>query len=227
MRGWFTAFAALSLALGAAACQGQAYAAENIVRAPVAQRQAEEGSSLKTAIFAGGCFWGVEAVFSHVKGVKSVIAGYHGGSRADATYGRVSTGRTGHAEAVKVVYDPSKVRYDQLLQIFFSVVADPTLTNRQGPDIGKQYRSALVPQSSEQRIVARMYLKQMQASGKWPSRIVTPIENPRTFYRAEQYHQDFGIKHPHNGYFLRWDAPKIAALKKLYPKLYRASFVIN
>lgn len=225
MRRWLTAFAALSLALGAAACQGQAYAAENIVRAPVAQSQAKESPGLKTAIFAGGCFWGVEAVFSHVKGVKSAISGYHGGSKADATYRKVGNGTTGHAEAVKVVYDPSKIRYDQLLRIFFSVVADPTLTNRQGPDTGTQYRAALVPLSAEQREVASAYLKQMQASGKWSSKIVTPIESAKTFYKAEDYHQDFAKKNPNNGYIRRWDAPKVEALKKLYPGVYRASFV--
>ena len=225
MRRWITAFAALSLALGAAACQGQAYAAENIVRAPVAQRQAEEGSGLKTALFAGGCFWGVEAVFSHVKGVKSAISGYHGGNKVDATYRKVGSGATGHAEAVKVVYDPSKIRYDQLLRIFFSVVADPTLTNRQGPDTGTQYRAALIPLSAEQRAVASAYLKQMQASGKWSSKIVTPIESAKTFYKAEDYHQDFAKKNPNNGYILSWDAPKVEALKKLYPGVYRASFV--
>ena len=161
-------------ALAVSACQSPAVAAENVVHAPAAARQAQE-SGLKTAIFAGGCFWGVEAVFSHVKGVKSAVSGYHGGNKATADYKKVSSGMTQHAEAVKVVYDPSVVRYDELLRIFFSVVADPTLKNRQGPDVGPHYRAALVPVSEEQRAVAAAYLKQMANSGKWDNPIVTRI----------------------------------------------------
>ncbi|RKF22477.1 peptide-methionine (S)-S-oxide reductase [Altericroceibacterium spongiae] len=226
MRRRISAFAAFFMALAASACQGHAAsAAENIVRAPVAARQAEEATGLKTAIFAGGCFWGVEAVFSHVKGVRSAVSGYHGGTKADASYRRVTSGKTGHAEAVKVVYNPEKIRYDQLVRIFFSVIADPTLSDRQGPDIGTQYRAALVPLDSEQRLVAQAYLKQMKASGLWQDPIVTRIEPLRTFYKAEKYHQDFARKHPDNGYIRRWDAPKVRALKRLYPAVYRADFV--
>ena len=215
--------AAAGIALSA--CQSSAVAAENVVRAPVAERTAKEGSGLKTAIFAGGCFWGVEGVFSHVKGVKSAVSGYHGGSAATATYKRTNTGTTGHAEAVKITYDPSQVRYDQLLRIFFSVVADPTLRNRQGPDVGPQYRAALVPVSAEQRAVAAAYLKQMKASGKWKRPIVTEIERHRKFYPAEAYHQDFMVENPNHAYIRQWDKPKVAALKRLYPAVYRASFV--
>lgn len=209
-----------SLALGA--CQPAA--AESVVAAPSAERTAKETGGLKTAIFAGGCFWGVEAVFSHVRGVKSAVAGYHGGTERQATYELVSSGITDHAEAVKVVYDPKVIRYDQLLRIFFSVVADPTLKNRQGPDVGAHYRSALVPTSAEQRAVARAYLAQMKASGKWQRPIVTRIERAQGFHPAETYHQDFMAKNPRHGYIVRWDAPKVAALKRLYPGVYSASF---
>ena len=211
-------------ALAASACQGPALAAEKFVEAPAAQRAAKEGSGLKTAIFAGGCFWGVEAVFSHTKGVKSAISGYHGGTEGQADYDKVSAGGTGHREAVKVVYDPSVVRYDQLLQIFFSVVADPTLKNRQGPDKGPHYDAAIVPLSDEQRAVASAYLAQMKASGKWDKPIVTPVVRAQAFYPAEEYHQDFARKNPNHGYIKAWDAPKVAALKRLYPAHYRATF---
>jgi peptide-methionine (S)-S-oxide reductase len=218
-------FAATALALSA--CQPVAHAAERPVEAPAAQRVAKESGGLKTAIFAGGCFWGVEGVFSHVRGVKSAVSGYHGGSEATASYDKVSSGGTQHAEAVKVVYDPAVVRYDELLQILFSVIADPTLRNRQGPDVGAHYRAALVPIGAEQRAVAAAYLKQMQDSGVWAKPIVTRIESHRAFYPAEAYHQDFMLKNPRHGYIVRWDAPKVAALKRLYPEHYRATFQRN
>lgn len=218
-------FAAVSFAL--AACQPSALAAESVVEAPAAKRIAKESGDLKTAVFAGGCFWGVEAVFSHVKGVKSAVSGYHGGSANTATYKKTSSGTTGHAEAVRVVYDPAVVRYDELLQIFFSVVADPTLRNRQGPDTGPQYRAALVPVSAEQTAVAKAYLAQMKASGIWNKPVVTNIEPYRKFYEGESYHQDFAAKNPRHGYIVRWDAPKVAALKRLYPKHYSANFQRN
>jgi len=215
-----------SLFLITAACQqpAAASAAEDIVRAPRAELAASESGGLKTAIFAGGCFWGVEGVFSHVKGVTSAVAGYHGGSKADADYRKVSGGNTGHAEAVKVIYDPGEVRYDQLLRIFFSVVADPTTLNRQGPDHGPQYRTALIPIGEEQRKVATAYLAQLKESGLWSKPIVTRIEAYRRFYPAEAYHQDFMKKNSRNAYIRRWDAPKVEGLKQLYPAVYRASF---
>jgi peptide-methionine (S)-S-oxide reductase len=210
----------------AAACQ-QPAAAESVVRAPAAERQANEGRALQTAVFAGGCFWGVEGVFSHMKGVTSAVSGYHGGRKRDADYETVSGGRTGHAEAVRVTYDPAKVRYDQLLRVFFSVVADPTQRNRQGPDVGSQYRSALVPTTEEQRRVAMAYLAQLKASGLWDRPIVTRLETYRTFYAAETYHQDFMAKNPRHPYIRRWDAPKVAALGKLYPAFYKRGFTPN
>lgn len=214
----------LAAALGVAVCHSPAVAAESVFRAPVAANQAEEGSGLKTAIFAGGCFWGVEAVFSHVKGVKSAVAGYHGGTEEDAQYRKVARGLTDHAEAVKVIYDPSVIRYDQLLRVFFSVVADPTLKDRQGPDVGPQYRTALIPLSAEQRDVAQAYLKQMGNSGVWSKPIMAKVESAMTFYPAEEYHQDFAKKNPDHAYIKRWDAPKVAALKDMYPSAYSASF---
>ena len=216
--------AAIALALGASACQEPANAAEKAVAAPAAKRVADEGSGLKTAVFAGGCFWGVEGVFSHVKGVKSAVSGYHGGTRRQADYKIVTSGITDHAEAVKVVYDPKVIRYDQLLRIFFSVVADPTQLNRQGPDVGAHYRSALVPQSREQAAVAAAYLQQLRVAKLWARPIVTRIEKAKTFYPAESYHQDFMLKNPRHGYIVRWDAPKVAALKRLYPGVYSARF---
>lgn len=214
--------AAGSLALSA--CAGPALA-EEPVAAPVATRVAKEPAGLRTAVFAGGCFWGVEGVFSHVKGVKSAVSGYHGGTKQSATYDIVSSGASDHAEAVKITYDPSVVRYDQLLRIFFSVVADPTLKNRQGPDVGTQYRAAIVPMNAEQGAVAKAYLAQLGKAGLWAKPIATKIEPYKAFYAAEAYHQDFMLANPRHGYIQRWDAPKVAALKRMYPSFYRASFL--
>lgn len=213
----------LALALGATALVASPSLAEETFNAPVAARQADE-TGMQTAIFAGGCFWGIEAVFSHTRGVQSAVSGYHGGTAATARYTLVSAGRTDHAESVRVVYDPSVVRYDQLLQILFSVGADPTLLNRQGPDRGRHYRSAIVPLNAEQRAVATAYLAQMGRSGVWDDPIQVAIENPQRFYEAEEYHQDFMHKNPDQGYIVRWDAPKVAALRQMFPGLYRAAF---
>lgn len=216
-------FAVLILSL-AAACQQPATAAERTVQAPVAARAAREAPGLKTAVFAGGCFWGIEGVFSHVAGVTSVVSGYHGGAARTASYEVVSGGDTGHAESVRVTYDPAKVRYDQLLQVFFSVGADPTELNRQGPDTGTQYRSALVPMNEEQRLVASAYLAQLRASGIWRQPIVTRIERYQRFYPAEAYHQDFMAKNPAHPYITTWDMPKVAALRRQFPRLYLPGF---
>ena len=221
MTRWRVAFA--GIALMAAGCQ-QADAAEQRILAPAAEKPAKEGEALQSTIFAGGCFWGVEGVFSHVKGVMGAVSGYHGGTRADATYPQVSSGRTGHAESVRVTYDPRIVRYDELLRIFFSVVADPMLKNRQGPDEGTQYRTALVPLDAEQARVASAYLAQLGKSGLWPKPIAAKVENYRVFYPAEPYHQDFMAQHPDHPYILRWDAPKLAGLKALFPRDYSSTF---
>jgi len=215
----------LAAALAVSGCAGPAHAAEEPVNAPAAKRIAKEGGGLKTAIFAGGCFWGVEGVFSHVKGVKSAVSGYHGGRAKNAKYRVVTTGMTNHAESVKITYDPNLVRYDELLRIFFSVVADPTQLNRQGPDVGSHYRTALVPTSGEQEAVARAYLAQLERAGIWDRPIVTKIEKQRTFHPAEDYHQDFMAKNPRHGYILRWDRPKVEALQAMFPRDYRADFL--
>ncbi len=212
-----------AVAFVAAACSQMAVA-EPVFDAPAATRTANEGSGLKTAIFAGGCFWGVEAVFSHTKGVTSAVSGYHGGTAATAHYDQVSAGGTGHAESVRVTYDPKVVRYDQLLQVLFSVIADPTLKDRQGPDSGTQYRAAIVPMTNEQRTVATRYLAQMRSSGVWDKPIVVTVEPYRAFYAAETYHQDFASKNPNHPYIRRWDAPKVVAFREKYPALYRANF---
>ncbi|MEP3422463.1 MAG: peptide-methionine (S)-S-oxide reductase MsrA [Erythrobacter sp.] len=220
-------FAAVVAATGLAIAvqPAPALALEEPVNAPAPQRTAKEGAGLKTAIFAGGCFWGVEGVFSHVKGVRSAESGYHGGVAGNATYNRIISGGTNHAEAVRITYDPYVIRYDELLRIFFSVVADPTLRNRQGPDVGSHYRSALVPTSDEQRAVAQSYLAQMERSGIWSRPIVTQIERERTFYPAEAYHQDFMAKNPRHGYILRWDKPKVDALRVMFPSDFSARFL--
>jgi peptide-methionine (S)-S-oxide reductase len=207
----------------AAACQ-QPATAETVVLAPAAQRAAHEAGHRETAVFSGGCFWGVEGVFSHVVGVTSAVSGYHGGARNTAQYERVSDGDTGHAESVRVTYDPARVRYDQLLRIFFSVVTDPTQLNRQGPDVGTQYRNALVPLTAEQRAVATAYLAQLRASHVWHAPIVTRIEPNRGFYPAERHHQDFMAANPRHPYIMQWDAPKVAALHRLFPGEYKAAF---
>ena len=198
--------------------------AETVLAAPEAVVKASEAKGLKTAVFAGGCFWGMEAVFSHVKGVTSVVSGFEGGKRTDAHYETVSTGATGHAEAVRITYDPSVVRYDQLLQVFFGVASDPTQLNQQYPDTGTQYRNAIVPQSAEQTRVTAGYLAQLKVLNLWKRTIVTALEPNRGFFAAEDYHQDFALKNPDHGYIRRWDAPKVAALKRVFPKLWKPTF---
>ena len=219
------AFLAAAGALALSGCQVASAAGEKVVEAPEASAKAQEPDKLWVAILAGGCFWGVEGVFSHVKGVKAAVSGFHGGTAATASYDKIVTGLTDHAEAVRIVYDPREVRYDELLQILFSVVADPTLKNRQGPDVGTQYRSAIVPMNKEQARVARAYLKQLGASGLWDKPVATKIELYRAFYEAEDYHQDFMARNPRHGYIVRWDKPKVEALARLFPEHYRTSFL--
>jgi peptide-methionine (S)-S-oxide reductase len=207
----------------AAGCQQASAAEEKVVLTPAAAVTAHE-TGRQIAIFSGGCFWGVEGVFSHTKGVLSAVSGYQGGSKANANYETVSTGKTGHAESVKVTYDPKVVRYDELLRIFFSVIADPTQLNYQGPDHGSQYRSALVPLNAEQKKVAQAYLAQLKKSGVWGSNIVTRIEPNKGFFPAEAHHQDFMLHNPDQPYISYWDKPKVEALHKLFPSFYTASF---
>lgn len=201
---------------------GEAHAAEKATIIPAPRVNAAEKGKRAVAIFAGGCFWGVEGVFEHTKGVISAASGYHGGTKRSASYKLVSAGLTNHAEAVRVVYDPSVVSYGKLMQVFFSVVADPTMLNAQGPDRGKHYRSALIPTNNAQAKAARAYLAQLDKGKYWKRPIVTAIEPYKAFYPAETYHQDFMQKNPRQGYIVRWDKPKIANLKRHFPKQYRA-----
>jgi peptide-methionine (S)-S-oxide reductase len=175
----------------------------------------------ETAVLAGGCFWGVQAVFEHVKGVEKVVAGYAGGERTTATYDQVTTETTGHAESVEVTFDPKLVSYGTLLRVYFSVAHDPTELNRQGPDEGTSYRSEIFAASSEQARVARAYVAQLEASHTFPATIVTRIEPLKGFYPAEAYHQDFLIKNPTYPYIVINDLPKLTALKHVFPLLYR------
>jgi peptide-methionine (S)-S-oxide reductase len=174
-----------------------------------------------TAVFAGGCFWGVEAVYRHVKGVKSAVSGYAGGSVGGPSYEQVSTGDTGHAESVQVIYHPSQVSYGKLLQIFFSVVHDPTQLNRQGPDHGTQYRSAIFYNTPQQQQVAESYIKQLTTAKTFSRPIVTQVSKLKGFYRAEEYHQNYLAQHPNQLYIVINDKPKVAALKKEFPDVYR------
>ena len=176
---------------------------------------------LQTAVLAGGCFWGVEAVFEHVKGVGDVVSGYAGGSAKDASYDRVSSNRTGHSEAVRIRFDPRRISYAQLLQIYFTVAHDPTQVNRQGPDVGRSYRSAIYPQDAQQQAVAAKMIAQLNASKQFGRPIATRIEGGR-FYPAEKYHQDFARRNPNHGYIVAHDRPKVAKLKRAYPQWWKA-----
>ena len=178
-------------------------------------------SGHETAVFAGGCFWGTQAVFQRVRGVTSTMAGYAGGSAATATYDQVTTETTGHAESVKVVYDPSKLTYGQLLRIFFSV-HDPTELNRQGPDVGTSYRSAIFYTNDEQKKIATAYIAQMETAHVFAKPIVTQVVPLKGFYDAESYHQDYATKNPNNPYIMVCDRPKIETLKRDFPELFQA-----
>lgn len=208
-----------ALLLATTACN-TATAAERMVLAPAPlQDEALKAGTLKTAVFAGGCFWGVEAVFERIKGVRSARSGYAGGSNKTARYELIGTGLTGHAEAVEVKYDPAVVSYGTLLRIFYSVAHDPTQLNRQGPDTGSQYRSAIFPQSPEQTKLARAYIDQLTKAKTW-GKIVTTFEPGKPFYLAEDYHQDYLRAHPTQPYIVYNDLPKVEALQKLFPKLW-------
>jgi peptide-methionine (S)-S-oxide reductase len=191
------------------------------VYAPALDAQPASGATEDTAVFAGGCFWGVEAVFEHVKGVKSAVSGYAGGDVNSPSYEQVSSGDTGHAESVQVIYDPSQVSYGKLLQIFFSVAHDPTQLNRQGPDHGTQYRSAIFYNGAQQQQVAESYIKQLTAAKTFSRPIVTQVAKLRAFYPAEAYHQDYLVHHPNQLYIVINDKPKVEALKKQFADVYR------
>ena len=182
---------------------------------PVSASAAPAGT--ETAVLAGGCFWGMEAVFEHVKGVRDVVSGYAGGKKGDASYDKVSSEGTGHAEAVRITFDPRQVSYAQLLKIYFSVAHDPTQVNRQGPDTGPSYRSAIFPQNPAQRQLESSFIQHLRARG---NRIATRIESG-SFYPAEAYHQDFARRNPNYPYIVVNDAPKVAKLKRTYPQLWK------
>ena len=188
-----------------------------IVRAPVPAVDPAEAGKTATAVVAGGCFWGVQGVYQHVEGVKSAVSGYSGGTQQSAEYDMVGTGTTGHAEAVKITYDPGKVSYGTLLRIFFAVVADPTTLNRQGPDRGTQYRTAVFPTTPQQKVVAEAYIAQLKAAKLWKTPIVTGVEKYRGFYPAERYHQDFLLRRPDYPYIVYNDLPKLEALRVAFP----------
>ena len=195
--------------------------AQMLIAAALAASPAAGAPRSETAVLAGGCFWGMEAVFEHVKGVSDVVSGYAGGSSRDANYEAVSSERTKHAEAVRITYDPARVTYGQLLQIYFAVAHDPTQVNRQGPDVGPSYRSAIFPQSPAQERFAAQMLQRLKQTGAFKRPIATRIESG-TFYPAEAYHQDYAKKHPLQPYILIHDRPKVAALKAKYPNLFKA-----
>lgn len=194
--------------------------AEKAVSIPAIAEDAKEPVATAIAVFAGGCFWGMEGVFEHVKGVKTVTSGYAGGTADTANYEAVSTERTGHAEAIRIAYDPKTVSYGTLLRVYFSIAHDPTQLNRQGPDSGISYRSAVFPQSPAQANAVRGYIAQLSKARAYPRPIVTKIENGR-FFPAEAYHQDFMRLNPNHGYIVRFDVPKLAAYKAAFPSLYR------
>ena len=175
----------------------------------------------QTAVFAGGCFWGVDAVFKHVKGVSSVVSGYSGGGAATAQYGVVSTGTTGHAESVKITYDPSQISYSELLRVFFSVAHDPTQLNRQGPDVGSQYRSAIFYENQGEQETAQTYIDQLNKAHVFSGPIVTQVARFEGFYAAEDYHQNYLALHPDQPYIVFNDLPKLRRLKEQFPALYR------
>lgn len=210
----------LLLTGGLAACSTTSVAGDSVtVPAPTVDEHAT--SRTETAVLAGGCFWGVQAVFQHVKGVRNAVSGYAGGSRANAHYELVGTGTTGHAESVQVTFDPSAISYGQILRIYFSVAHDPTQLNRQGPDSGTQYRSTIFPTSEAQARVAHAYIRQLDKAGVFTAPVVTTVEPGRRFYPAEGYHQNYLVEHPNQPYIVINDRPKVAALKQVFPALYR------
>ena len=214
----FAAFIAPALGIALAGCSS--YSTATPLPDPAVDIPLAKAPGTQAAVLAGGCFWGVEGVFEHVKGVTRVVSGYAGGNADTATYPQVSSGRTGHAESVQILYDPSRISYGQLLRVFFSVAHDPTELNRQGPDTGTQYRSAIFYTNAAQKRVADAYLAQLQKDKAFPRPIVTQVVPLKAFYDAEAYHQNYLDQHPNQPYIVINDLPKIAALKRELPSLY-------
>jgi len=223
-------FKAVSVAVlfaGAFALQRVAHSSEEAVKIPPpAHDESATAVHTETAVFAGGCFWGVQGVFQHVRGVKEALSGYAGGAAGTAQYDRVSEGDTGHAESVRITYDPAQVSYGKLLQIFFSVAHNPTQLNYQGPDHGTQYRSAVFPTNAAQREIANAYIAQLDKAHVYGGKIVTTIEDYKGFYPAEGYHQNYLTEHPESPYIAINDLPKVANLKQMFPDAYRQDAVL-
>ena len=217
-----TSLAAIVLGslLATTACNAKANPAAAAVPAPAVDAARASAPGQQTTVFSGGCFWGVQAVFQHVKGVITATSGYSGGKAKTAEYELVSTGETGHAESVQIVYDPSQITYGELLRVFFSVAHDPTQLNRQGPDEGTQYRSAIFYANDEQKRIAQAYIAQLDQAKVFPGPIVTQVAPLQAFYPAEAYHQNYAALHPNQPYIVFNDAPKVAHLRQLFPDLY-------
>jgi peptide-methionine (S)-S-oxide reductase len=217
----------LLLALAIAAAPLAAHAESAVTIPPPAADTPAQGNGLETAVLAGGCFWGIQAIYQHTKGVKNAVSGYAGGAQKDAVYETVSSGRTGHAEAVQVTFDPKQISYGKILQIFFSVAHDPTQLNRQGPDTGPQYRSEIFPQSEAQAKIAKAYIAQLDAAKAYKRPIVTKTGTMKAaFFPAEAYHQDYAIRHPYQPYIVFNDAPKVENLKKTFPDFWNEKPVL-
>jgi peptide-methionine (S)-S-oxide reductase len=212
-------WAVLFLLLVGAACYAGS-GANTALPKPAVDSPLAASKSQQTAVFAGGCFWGVQAVFQHVRGVTNATSGYAGGAAKTAQYELVSTGETGHAESVRVTYDPSQISYGELLRVFFSVALDPTQLNEQGPDVGTQYRSVIFFGNDEQKRIAEAYIAQLDKARAFPRPIVTQVVPLKEFYAAEAYHQDYAARHPNNPYIVYNDAPKVEHLRKQFPELY-------
>jgi peptide-methionine (S)-S-oxide reductase len=197
-----------------------------VIIPPPAVDNPKAAGPMQTAVLAGGCFWGVQGVFAHVRGVRKAIAGYAGGARSTAVYERVGTGNTGHAESVKIIFDPAKISYGQILQIAFSVVHDPTQLNRQGPDVGTQYRSVIFYADDDQKRIAQAYIAQLDQAHVFARSIVTQVDPLKGFYEAEGYHQDYLIHNPTNLYIATYDVPKVENFKRTFPELYSGQPVL-
>lgn len=218
--------AALLIAAVCALAPHSAFA-EAAVKLPAPATEAPAAAGLETAVIAGGCFWGIQAVYQHIKGVSNAVSGYAGGAPNEADYSTVSSGRTGHAEAVKITFDPKQVSYGKILQIFFSVAHDPTTLNRQGPDSGPQYRSEIFPQSEAQAKTAKDYIAQLDAAKAFKRPIVTKTGTMKAaFFPAEAYHQDYATRHPYQPYIVVNDAPKVENVKTAFPELWRETPVL-
>ena len=215
-----------ALAVAALLLRPSSVPAEAARAVPVPALDPQDQASSEVAVLAGGCFWGVQGVFQHVEGVTKAVSGYAGGARSTAHYEDVETGSTGHAESVEITFDPRKISYGRLLQIFFSVAHNPTELNRQGPDSGPQYRSAIFPRSAEQAATAEAYIAQLEEAHVFGEKIVTRLEEARAFFPAEGYHQDFLTRHPNSPYIVFNDLPKLAELKRLFPERWRAEPVL-